>query len=211
MGPISCPETFARKRQSKLRKIPNDSISHYSAVKTWNHAQYILASFIIIIMFRRDWACFLFLDSQDKIGPSISSSVALCSFVVLVHIVALVLVFYLCASSVRVVDTFPGTVLFPLLCSVLSLFMFCYLFKHIKYILFRGATVPSGSGPPHYWSFSTHSVRNITFVEIPWTREHHVAGTSTWQHTTLTRDRLASPRRDSNSQSQQASDRRPTP
>jgi len=31
----------------------------------------------------------------------------------------LVLVFYLCPSSVRVVATFSGTVLFPLLCSVL--------------------------------------------------------------------------------------------
>jgi len=34
-------------------------------------------------------------------------------------IVVLVLVVYLCSSSVRVVATFPGIVLFPLLCSVL--------------------------------------------------------------------------------------------
>ena len=34
----------------------------------------------------------------------------------------LVLVFYLCPSSVRVVATFSGTVLFPLLCSVLPFF-----------------------------------------------------------------------------------------
>jgi len=33
------------------------------------------------------------------------------------YIVVLVLVFYLCPSSVRVVVTFSGTVLFPLLCS----------------------------------------------------------------------------------------------
>jgi len=39
-------------------------------------------------------------------------------FVLLVNIVVLVLVFYLCPSSVRVLATFPGTVLFPLLCSV---------------------------------------------------------------------------------------------
>jgi len=38
----------------------------------------------------------------------------------------LVLVFYLCPSSVRVVATFPGTVLFPLLCSVLPCVLFCY-------------------------------------------------------------------------------------
>ena len=37
-------------------------------------------------------------------------------------IVMLVLVFYLCPSSVRVVANFPGTVLFPLLCSVLPFF-----------------------------------------------------------------------------------------
>ena len=37
-------------------------------------------------------------------------------------IVVLVLVFYLCPSSERVVDTFSGTVLFPLLCSVLPFF-----------------------------------------------------------------------------------------
>ena len=40
----------------------------------------------------------------------------------LVDIVVLVLVFYLCPSSVRVVVTFPGTVSFPLLCSLLPFF-----------------------------------------------------------------------------------------
>ena len=35
--------------------------------------------------------CFLFLDPQDEVGPSISSSVVLCSFVLLVYIVVLVL------------------------------------------------------------------------------------------------------------------------
>ena len=39
----------------------------------------------------------------------------------LVDIVVFVLVFYLCPSSVHVGTTFPGTVLFPLLCSVLLL------------------------------------------------------------------------------------------
>jgi len=34
--------------------------------------------------------CFLFLDPQDEVGPSISSSVVLCSFVLLVYIVVLV-------------------------------------------------------------------------------------------------------------------------
>ena len=59
---------------------------------------------------------------QNEIGPSISSSVVLHAFVLLVYIVSLVLVLYLCPSSVCVVATFPGTVLFPLLCSVLPFF-----------------------------------------------------------------------------------------
>ena len=61
----------------------------------------------------------LFLDPQDEVGPSISSSVVLCFFVLLVYIVVLVLVVCLCPSFVHVLATFPGTVLFPLLC------MFC--------------------------------------------------------------------------------------
>ena len=59
----------------------------------------------------------LFLNPQDEVGPSISSLVVLCSFVLLVYIVMLVLVVYLCSSSVRVVATFSG-ILFPLLYSV---------------------------------------------------------------------------------------------
>ena len=47
---------------------------------------------IIIIMVLKGWACFLFLDPQDEVGPSISSSVVLCSFILLVYIVVLVLV-----------------------------------------------------------------------------------------------------------------------
>ena len=39
-----------------------------------------------------------------------------------IKIVMLVLVVCLCPSSVHVVATFPGTVLFPLLCSVLQFF-----------------------------------------------------------------------------------------
>ena len=70
-------------------------------------------------MFVKGYACFLFLDPQNKVGSSISSSVVLCSFVLLVYTVVLVLVFYFCPSSIRVVATFSDTVLFPLLCSVL--------------------------------------------------------------------------------------------
>jgi hypothetical protein len=46
----------------------------------------------------------------------------------LVYIVTLVLVFCLCLSSVRVVATFPGTVLFPLLYSVLPFFPLIHRF-----------------------------------------------------------------------------------
>jgi len=55
----------------------------------------------------------LFLNPQSGAGPSISSSVVLCSFVLSVCIVMLVLVFYLCPSSVRVAATFSGVVSFP--------------------------------------------------------------------------------------------------
>jgi len=48
-------------------------------------------------------------------------------------------------------------------------------------------------------------------VELLWSSERPVAETSTWQHTTITRNSHPCPRRDSNQQSQQASGRRPTP
>ena len=51
---------------------------------------------MIIIMYKKGLVCFLFLDPQNEVGPSISSSVVLCSFVLLVYILVLVLVFCLC-------------------------------------------------------------------------------------------------------------------
>jgi hypothetical protein len=45
---------------------------------------------IIIIMFMKNYVCFLFLDPQNEIGPSISSSIVLGSLVLLVYIVMLV-------------------------------------------------------------------------------------------------------------------------
>ena len=65
-------------------------------------------------------SCSLILKAK-LIPPSLPrSSYVPSSF--LVNIVVLVLVFCLCPSSVRVVATFCGTVLFPLLCSVLPFF-----------------------------------------------------------------------------------------
>ena len=89
-------------------------------------------------MFMKRYACFLFLNPQDAVGLSISSSVVLCSFALLVDIVVLVLIFYLCPSSVRVVPTFPGTVSFPyyVLCS--SFFSIIHWF-----FSFSGFVIPS--------------------------------------------------------------------
>jgi hypothetical protein len=48
-------------------------------------------------------------------------------------------------------------------------------------------------------------------VGLPWTSDLPVAETSTWQHTTLKKDRHPSPWRNSKPQSQQASGQKPTP
>ena len=51
--------------------------------------------------------------------------------------------------------------------------------------------------------FETHSDTRHS-VGLPWMREYPFAQNSTWQHTTLKRERYPCPRRDSNPQSQQA-------
>ena len=48
-------------------------------------------------------------------------------------------------------------------------------------------------------------------VGLLWTSDQLLAETSTWQHTTITTNRHPRPRWDSNTRSQQASGRRPTP
>jgi len=48
-------------------------------------------------------------------------------------------------------------------------------------------------------------------VRLLWTSDQPDAGTSSWQHKTLTRDRHPSPHWDLNLKSQPASSRRPTP
>ena len=67
----------------------------YGALKTG----YIIIIIIIIITFLKGLACFLFLDPQNEVGPSISSSVVQCFFVLLVYIIVLVLIFYLCKTG----------------------------------------------------------------------------------------------------------------
>jgi len=49
------------------------------------------------------------------------------------------------------------------------------------------------------------------WVGLLWTSDKPNAGTSTWQHTTLTRDGHLYTRRNSNPHSQQTSDSRPSP
>jgi len=55
----------------------------------------------------------------------------------------------------------------------------------------------------------THTHTHHSIV-LPWTRDRTVAKASTWQHITLTQDRHPRHRRDSNPQSHQASNLRPT-
>jgi hypothetical protein len=73
-----------------------------------------------------------------------------------------------------------------------------------------GATAHSGPGPPNYRGFTITLKHTPHSVGLLWTSDQPVAETSTWHHTTLTRDRPPCPLRHSNPQSQQASGRRPT-
>ena len=97
-------------------------------------------------------------------------------------------------------------------------------------IMFQCVDKPTRCSTSYEWSFFFYGacspiagygllileVFEITYLDTPqsvgllWTSDQPVAETSTWQHTTLTTDRHPCPRRDSNTQSQQASGRRPT-
>jgi hypothetical protein len=67
------------------------------------------------------------------------------------------------------------------------------------------------------WAKASSVLRILDHTQTPplagllWTSNQPDSGTYTWQHSTITRDRHPCPRRDSNAQSQQASDRGPTP
>ena len=87
--------------------------------------------------------------------------------------------------------------------NVRSTWIVCFFF-------FRGAVTPTVPGPPRYWGF-TISLRLTTFGRTPLDECQPDAETSTWQHTTLTRDTHPCLWRDSNPQSQQASGRKRTP
>jgi hypothetical protein len=84
------------------------------------------------------------------------------------------------------------------------------LYFNYTVIFYHDAIAPVGQGlliVEDSWSHSDtpHS------VGLLWPSDHHNADTSTWQHTTLTRDRFPWHRRDSNPQSQQASGSRSIP
>jgi hypothetical protein len=66
---------------------------------------------------------------------------------------------------------------------------------------FHGATARNGLGPPHYPGF-TITLKHTTLGR---TSDKPDAETTTWQHTTLTRDGHPCPWRDSNPESQQPS------
>jgi len=78
-------------------------------------------------------------------------------------------------------------------------------------IFFHGTTLPSGPAPPHYRDLTItltgHTTHDGNFLD----EDQSDAETSTWQHTTLTRDRQPCLVRDSTPKSQQASGRRQTP
>jgi len=66
------------------------------------HQKTNISTIIIIIMFKKGgWACCLFLNPPGEVGPPISSSVVLCSFVHLVCNAVLVLVVYFWANSAK--------------------------------------------------------------------------------------------------------------
>jgi hypothetical protein len=74
----------------------------------------------------------------------------------------------------------------------------------------HGATAPIGPGPLIIEASRSHCLDTPHSVGLLWTRDQPDTETSTWQHTTLTRERYQCPRRNSNPQSQQALDRTAT-
>ena len=76
---------------------------------------------------------------------------------------------------------------------------------------FYDATAPSGLCRLVVDVSWSHFLDTPHSVGLLWTRGRPVAETSTWQHTTFTRDRHPCCRRDSNPHPEQASGRRPTP
>ena len=73
------------------------------------------------------------------------------------------------------------------------------------------AAAPRGPWPPHSRGFYFSHNEVLQSVGLLWTSDRLVAGTSIWQHTTLTTDKHTYHNRDSNPQAQHASGSRHTP
>jgi hypothetical protein len=68
---------------------------------------------------------------------------------------------------------------------------------HQLYFFFYGSTALYGPGPPRFVKVSwPHTLDTPQSVGLLWTRDQLVAETSTWQHTTVTKDRHPCPRWD---------------
>jgi len=65
--------------------------------------------------------------------------------------------------------------------------------------MFYGSAAPSGQGLLSIEAARSHSDTPHS-AGLLWTRDQEDVETSTWQHTTLTRDRYPCPRRHSNQQ-----------
>jgi hypothetical protein len=92
------------------------------------------------------------------------------------------------------------------------IFLLYEALRHLASFFFSMARQPlAGLGLLMFRGFTITLLDTPHSVWLLWTSDQPVAETSTWQHTTFTRDRHPCPRRDSNPQSQQASGRRPTP
>jgi hypothetical protein len=87
---------------------------------------------------------------------------------------------------------------------------FCPMYFHVLVFFCMAQQPLAGQGHLIIEASQSHTDTQHS-VWLLWTSDQPNAETSTWQHTTLTRDGRACPCGDSNPQSQQASGRRPTP
>jgi hypothetical protein len=81
---------------------------------------------------------------------------------------------------------------------VLCLLIFTFAFYNKNDTLtcsffFNGSTAPWGPRPPPFSRLHDHTLDTPHWVGLLWTRDQLVAETSTWQHTTFTRDRHPCP------------------
>ena len=102
-------------------------------------------------------------------------------------------------------------ILFLMLACILICLCSHVLTKILCYILFFcGVSTPFRVMASPYGTSRLHSLDTSHSVGL-WRIDQPEAETSTWQRTTLTRDKYSCPRRDSNPQFQQANSRIPTP